>query len=325
MEPQLDDVTGDPTTDTHLHSASVPSQDDTSPREDPAITSARERLNLARERLLKAAIAFCDGSISVGQLRAVRELLREQEVRLAQLEGESVPAFIEEPPVISPTPELEVVSAGQIATPPSEGEPRAETDDPDLKEKLSALHRKLTQLDDDIQKGRINPSQYRAIRRHYEEQIEIARKIHQAHPQSDRWRTVLEEGKTTFLMQLNEAECLCIAVYDIKTHGQIILEGHLPANVDEAIGLLRTFDIANDESTERRMLATQTDDGSVLLLIPGKFTAALVSFSQEPPGWQIRAIREVHRNFEAANLHALKREPRGRLILPDLKRFIKKP
>jgi len=40
----------------------------------PEIQATLKRLEMARERLLSAAIAFCDGSISAGQLKAVREL-----------------------------------------------------------------------------------------------------------------------------------------------------------------------------------------------------------------------------------------------------------
>jgi hypothetical protein len=50
-----------------------------SPEKKPELEMAREQMEIARRRMLQAAVAFCDGSISVGQLQAVRELLREQE------------------------------------------------------------------------------------------------------------------------------------------------------------------------------------------------------------------------------------------------------
>ena len=65
---------------------------------DPEMEQAKQQLELARERMLSAALAFCDGTISAGQLRAVRELLREQDARLAQLEGEIPPVFVEDTP-----------------------------------------------------------------------------------------------------------------------------------------------------------------------------------------------------------------------------------
>ncbi len=69
-------------------------------------SEAHAQLELARQRLLSAAIAFCDGSISAGQLRAVRELLREKEQNLSQLEGKFTPPFKKEPepalPIINP-------------------------------------------------------------------------------------------------------------------------------------------------------------------------------------------------------------------------------
>jgi hypothetical protein len=188
---------------------------------------------------------------------------------------------------------------------------------------LQALEQKMARLEDDFQHGRINASQYRAIRRHYEEQREVALRLKQAHPHSDRWRVVLEEGRTSFLMQLNEAVCRSIALFDMDSRERIFLQGVLPKSAEEAMGLLRTFGPSGDEGAQGRMLATHTDDGSALLLIPGNFTAALAVFSQDPPGWQVRALREVHLNFEAANRVHLRTKNHAALIFPDLNRFVR--
>jgi hypothetical protein len=48
-----------------------------------------------------------------------------------------------------------------------------------------------------------------------------------------------------------------------------------------------------------------------------------VAFSDEPPGWQVRALREVLRNFEAANNVALDRGERKALVFPNLNRFFR--
>ena len=71
------------------------------------------------------------------------------------------------------------------------------------------------------------------------------------------------------------------------------------------------------------MLATHLDDGSGLLLIPGSYTAVLAVFSQDPPGWQVRALKEVLLNFEAANRAALRKSEYKKLVFPDLQRFVK--
>ncbi len=295
---------------------------------DPAeeLENARQRLDLARRRFYSAAVAFCDGSISEGQLRAVRELLREQEDRLGKL-GETGP--LHAAPFVEPV-EAEIAPA-ESALPTPEPEPEASpapipiTLDPaeDLTQMLTALDQKIARLEQDLQQGRINASQYRAIHRHYVEQREVALRLRQAYPESDRWRVVLEEGKTTFLMQLNEAVCLGFALYDMSTRERLFVEGRLPPAAEEAMALLRTFGPIGTEASAGRMLATQAEDGSALLLIPGMFTAALVVFSQQPPSWQVRALREVHRNFETANRTPLTRGDRGSLIFPDLTRFVR--
>ena len=287
---------------------------------DPEIQRAREQLALARERMLSSALAFCDGTISAGQLRAVRELLLEQDMRLKQLEGETPPVFVEEVSVEDFVPEGTLAGRSIEETLKMERETQ---DFPELVEMLSNIDEKLERLEDDFENGRINGSQYRAIRRHYQEQREVAMRLREAHPSSDRWKVVLEEGRTTFLMQLNEALCTCVAIYDLESRDQIFIQGEMPEAAEEAMGLLRTFGPPRKESGSGRMLATHLDDGSGLLLIPGHYTAVLAVFSQDPPGWQVRALKEVLLNFEAANRAALRKSDHKRLVFPDLRRFVK--
>jgi len=291
---------------------------------------AREQMESARRRMLQAGIAFCDGSISVGQLRAVRELLREQELRVVQLEGAgpNQRPFVDDRP---PKPTRKPTSTPALTI--ESQVPEDELDDrlvpgtgdiaDDLKRMLTGLERKIDRLETDFQQGRVNAAQYRAIRRHYLEQRDVATRLRQAHPESDRWKVVLEEGKTSFLMQLNEAVCHALALYDIAKRERFFLHGTMPPSTEEALALLRTFGPTGSDPNAGRILATQAEDGSALLLIPGEFTAALVAFSQQPPGWQVRALREVHRNFEAANKVPLTRGDRRSLIFPDLSRFIR--
>lgn len=148
-------------------------------------------------------------------------------------------------------------------------------------------------------------------------------RLKEAHPSSDRWRVVLEEGRTTFLMQLNEALCTCVALYDLGDRDQLFIQGEMPEAAEEAMGLLRTFGPSRKESGPGKMLATHLDDGSGLLLVPGRHTAILAVFSQDPPGWQVRALREVLLNFEAANRAALRKNEHSKLVFPDLHRFVK--
>ncbi len=317
------------------------------PVDNPELQEARQRLGRARQRLLSAAIAFCDGLISPGQLRAVRELLKEQELRITKMTGQAPPPFIDNPTPPAPSPAVPADPIpDQADNPAPESRPRATPADldpaqelaslrertrlpqgpadPDLEALLNHLDDKIARLEQDYQQGRINASQYRAIRRHYLEQHEVALRLHQANPRSDRWKVVLEEGKTNFLMQLNEAECRCIALFDIADRSRVYVQGDLPQAAEEAMRFLSTFGHPPGAQPSGRMFATQTEEGDSLLLIPGRFTAALVVFSDEPPGWQVRALREVQRNFEAANHSALERGERKSLVFPDLDRFFRR-
>jgi hypothetical protein len=287
------------------------------------LEAALDRAEQARTRLYSAALAFCDGTISAGQLRAVRELLREAEQRALQLEGRQLQPFVEDVTQRSAISHPEIVTAAPLAEEPSTKERPQTSDSPELRKRLDALDQKTVRLEQDFQHGRINASQYRAIHRHYVEQQEVALRLHQSHPESDRWKVILEEGKTSFLLQLNEASCLGVGFYDINTKSRLQVQGEMPASAEEAMSLLGTFGSAGGDSPVGRMLATQSEDGTTLLLIPGRHTAALVVFSQDPPGWQVRALREVHQNFEAANRLTLERGHLQFLIYPDLSRFIR--
>jgi hypothetical protein len=296
--------------------------------QDTEYLAALERLERAQERLLSAAIAFCDGLISAGQLRAVRELLREQENKIDAMGGIQASPFIGEihddsatlpDKTKSPTPVIEESVADVIAEEPSIDE----IADPELRRRLEALDGKIARLEQDFQQGRINASQYRAIYRHYMGQREVALRMRQTYPDSNRWQMVLEEGKTRFLLQLNEAACYSVGLYDIQSKERIFVDGEMPDSAEDAMALLGTFSSSGDESPDGRLFATTSDSGETLLLIPGSFTVSLAVFSQDPPSWQVRALREVHRNFEAANRPALLRGETKKLIFPDLSRFIK--
>jgi hypothetical protein len=305
------------------------------PKSNAEYLEALEKLERAQERMLSSAIAFCDGLISAGQLRAVRELLREQERVIDALGGIQASPFLED---VSQTPQAEApgsepapaVSIPASPAPSSSSQPVTaeepslqEIEDPELRSRLEALDDKIARLEQDFQQGRINASQYRAIYRHYMEQREVALRLRQKYPDSDRWQIVLEEGKTRFLLQLNEATCYSVGLYNKESRDRIFVHGDMPASAEEAMGLLGTFGSNEGNSPDGRIFATKTESGETLLLIPGSFTVSLAVFSQDPPAWQVRALREVHRNFEAANRPALQRGDTKKLIFPDLSRFVK--
>ncbi|HEY45243.1 MAG: hypothetical protein AMJ88_04305 [Anaerolineae bacterium SM23_ 63] len=296
---------------------------DESQRLNPELDAAIKRLRTARTQFISAAIAFCDGLISDGQLRATRELLREKEILVEQLaKGDEIP-IIEEPLPEGPPQELEVVDTGPLETEVEVDLTLPEDLTPDLKSKLEELNRKYERLKEDYKRGHINATQYNAIRAHYLEQREVALRLRETHPDSDRWQVVLEEGKTTFLMQLNEAACISVGIYDIKSRERIFVQGDMPVPAEASMSLLSTFGSSKIDPSSDRMYATQIEDGSALLLIPGVHTVCLVAFTQPPPDWQVRALREVHRHFETANMSALGQGKRQSLIFPNMKRFIR--
>jgi hypothetical protein len=114
-----------------------------------------------------------------------------------------------------------------------------------------------------------------------------------------------------------------LSLYDLQTRARLFAEGDVPKSAEEAMSMLRTFGQGGSSAQPGRMMATQGEDGSALLLVPGQFTAALIVFSQDPPAWQVRAMRELHNHFEAANRAALTRGERASLVFPDGRRYIR--
>jgi hypothetical protein len=305
--------------------------------------AALARLQKARERLYTAAIAFCEGQISEGQLRALRELLREHEQHFVELGEINVPPFIddldfgdvpleavkdeiESAAAIAPETTSEIPDSHSVSTPMPEPIPQTpphEDQDQSIREKLDTLEKKIQRLQDDIQKGRINPAQYRALQRHYEDQHSIAVQLHKKHPDSDRWRVILEDGKTSFLMQVNEAICYGISCFEYETQRILFHEGRMPKESETGTGFLGAFSGPMPEDKTEHMFSTQTEDGTSMLLIPGKYSTVLAAFSKEPPVWQARALREVHRNFEYINRATLRDGTDRPLVLPNLSNFMR--
>lgn len=290
----------------------------------PELQEALDLLELAQDRFLNAAIAFCDASISAGQLRAARELLRERELKVTKLYGEETAPFVQEEPIPqSSQPQEIVATSGPLeGASPEEIAPSVDAV-PELTQKIAQLDQKISRLEKEYQQGIINNAQYRAIRKHYMEQREVAMRFGEKFPESKRWRAILEEGKTTYLMQLHEAACIGIGFYDVDKRDRIFIEGDIPQAAEASMTLLGTFGKGENDTSSGRVFATQTDDGLALLLVPGRFTLCLAVYSQAPPTWQVGALREVHRNFEAANQATLKRGVTTNLVFPDLSRFIK--
>lgn len=311
------------------------------------LQGAEERLEQIKSKFFEAAVAFCDGSISAGQLRAYRQLLRDEEGRIdflkQKLKKPEPPPPAPEPE--KPTPDVEIFpdALKAFATSSAKVEARPATPQPmtavapvssaaptvpakrltDFQRKLAELDKKVMRLEDDFQRGQINASQYQAIKRHYLEMREVAQRLKAKNPESERWRAVLQEGRTSFLKQLNEAVCLGVGIYDIISRDRVYIYGNIHPAMEESMARAGSIGKTDLESPKWRMFKTQAMDGSTLVMIPGKYTVSLANFSQDPPDWQVRALREVHRNFEGANQASLDRGERRDLVFPNLGRIVK--
>jgi hypothetical protein len=121
--------------------------------ESPELGSAYKQVELALQRMLSSAIAFCDGAISAGQLKAVRELLREQELRLSQLEGNYTPPFMEEEPLPKQILDNDIFTAPPISEVANDvvQAPKGPViqDANELRDMLTSLDQKIATLEGD--------------------------------------------------------------------------------------------------------------------------------------------------------------------------------
>jgi hypothetical protein len=274
-------------------------------------------VQLARASILDGALAFCDGRLTAEQLRALHANLHQAELDLRTIEGASVEPFDREQPPTEDAQDLEELGAAlERAGPPGRQDALG------LDETLRSLDAKLARLEGEFGEGKINAAQYQAVRRHYLEQREITQRLHQMYPKSDRWRKIVEEGKTGFLIELNEAVCRYAGIYDMRSKQLFVSQGERPPTEMEFLELLSAFGTGPLEGSGRRVTSTRGDDGSVVLLVPGARAAVLLWYTQDPAAWQVRVAREVLFHFETANRSTLDRPSHQELILPQLDRLV---
>lgn len=172
---------------------------------------------------------------------------------------------------------------------------------------LNVLRSKMETIADEFADGKINRAQFNAMYKRYSEQRTIIERLLQRDPETDAWRQVMStKGHTSFLRSHFEAQPLYYAVYAHQQPAPIVKGGKESVNeasIQTVIQTIRQMKNRPKAGVGRKTLA----NGEWLILALGEHTLTVVVFSLEPSIAQARFVRDLHNDFERANLAALAR------------------
>jgi hypothetical protein len=160
---------------------------------------------------------------------------------------------------------------------------------------------------DEFAEGKINRAQFNAMYKRYSEQRTIIERLLQRDPKTDAWRQVMNtKGHTSFLRSHFEAQPLYYAVHAHQQTKPIITGGKQSVNdagIQTVLHMIWQMNNRPKTGVGRKTLA----NGEWLILALGEHALTVVTFSLEPSIVQARLVRDLHNDFERANLAALAR------------------
>jgi hypothetical protein len=193
-------------------------------------------------------------------------------------------------------------------------------------EALINLREKMAQVAAEFAEGKLNQAQFDAIYSRYSEQRDITERLLARNPNSQAWQSVIQSGHTQFLKQHFEARVLSYAIYDQESGDAINLTGPVVmkrAQVRAVLERLRDiFQARGNPGPAQRKL----EDERSVVFMPGERSVAVVIFSRVPAPAQVDRIQDIHRDFERANQHALRRRDyaNSRMVFPHRALFEEK-
>jgi len=172
---------------------------------------------------------------------------------------------------------------------------------------LYNLRQKMEQIADEFASGTINRAQFNALYRRYSEQRLIIERLMRRNPDTEAWRQVIgTRGHTTFLRSHFEAQPLYYATY-IHEQTEPIHRGGSSLSDDTFIVKIVQAVWQLGERPKVGVGRRPLPGGEWLILAIGEYAITAVIFSLEPSLAQARLVRDLHLDFERANLTMLER------------------
>lgn len=188
-------------------------------------------------------------------------------------------------------------------------QPPAPTADPsqDIEAQLKVVEDKLDQTVQDLADGLINRAQFENLYRHYQNQRRVIRGFLQQ--ASDPAMLKVGAGESMVIRQRFAAKVLAYAVYDNITSLPLRTVGQFPLESELVVGFFSGFRSAIAEIMGTGARKAVTDDGKVLIYVPGQKSTLIVLYSSEPADIESLSLRQAHEHFEKINAPVLAKTP----------------
>lgn len=225
------------------------------------------------------------------------------------------PVRPERPKLAEDSVEIPRVRLDSPPSPTSTGENPA-PDNPQAA--LERIRQKMEQVATEFSQGKINRAQFNAIYARYSEQRTIIERLLERNPQNQAWKQAAAPGHTSFLRDHFEARLLYYLVYQHNIPTPLAMGGKHQANMDKISQILhQLWSIKN--RPQIGLARKDMENGQWLVLALGEHAVTLVMYMLEPSLTQLHLVRDLHADFERANMTALTRGTRSldRFVFPQ--------
>ena len=178
----------------------------------------------------------------------------------------------------------------------------------DAEAHLKILEDKLDQTVQDLADGLINRAQFENLYRHYQNQRRVVRGFMQQ-AGDVAMLTRVGVGESMVIRERYAAKVLAYAVYDNLTSLPLHTVGQFPLESELVVGFFSGFRSAIAEIMGTGARKAVTDDGKVLIYVPGQKTTLIVLYSSEPADIESLSLRQAHEHFEKINAAVLANSP----------------
>lgn len=185
----------------------------------------------------------------------------------------------------------------------------AQINDPrqEAEAQLKVLETKLDQTVQDLADGLINRAQFENLYRHYQNQRRGLRGLLQQAGNPAIQGTAA--GESIVIRERYAAKVLAYAVYDNVSSLPLHTVGQFPLESELVVGFFSGFRSALAEIMGAGARKAITDDGKVLVYVPGHKTTLIVLYSADPADVESLSLRQAHEHFEKINAAALANPP----------------
>ena len=166
--------------------------------------------------------------------------------------------------------------------------------------RLQDLRGKMARLSDDFAVGKINRTQFEAIYKHYQDQLQQIEQALYRLPGSTEWRGAVSQGMTGQLRERHAAQVLSYAIYDNTTSLPLATVGSFNVDTSLLVPMLSSFRSATAEMFGAALRSPELEGGRWLRFVPSLHTTLIVLFSSEPARLQLSLIEDLHHDFEVA-------------------------